>query len=75
MGRQSSHDGEEMKCKLDHFRLKPNAVELVSRCSTHDWDFGQRPQSQCPIGRIEEAADKAIEKIREERARHPAQFG
>ena len=42
------------------------ATVAISRCETHNWDFGQaRVVGPCPIGRIEAARDEAIAKIRE----------
>jgi hypothetical protein len=43
------------------------AAKAALRCETHDWSFGGAipAMEQCPIGRIEEAADKAIARIRE----------
>lgn len=45
-------------------------------CETHDWVFIGMPSLHCPIGRIEETAEKAIAKIRAEGERYadvPAQ--
>jgi hypothetical protein len=63
-----------MKCELESFLVPdvpPGYVacgaassKAVTRCKTHDWTFQELASLCCPIGRIEEAADKAIEKIR-----------
>jgi hypothetical protein len=39
-------------------------THAVTECLTHNWTFDGRPALKCPIGRIEEAADRAIERIR-----------
>lgn len=42
------------------------AAVAVSRCETHNWDFGRGPtQALCPIGRIEKATEEAIARIKE----------
>jgi hypothetical protein len=41
------------------------AAKAITRCETHDWTFDGPASLMCPIGRIEDAADKAIAKIRE----------
>jgi hypothetical protein len=43
-----------------------HAVKAITRCETHDWTFDGPASLHCPIGRIEQAADKAIAKIRRE---------
>lgn len=36
----------------------------VTRCQTHQWDFGQVPAtSPCPLGRIEQATEEGLAKI------------
>ena len=42
------------------------ATVAVSRCETHNWDFGRAPVTNglCPLGRIEEATEEAIAKIK-----------
>jgi hypothetical protein len=42
-------------------------TKAETRCVTHDWLFEGQPKLTCPIGRIEEAADDAIKRIRAER--------
>lgn len=61
-----------MKCKLRTFMVSGSPLYFVNgtahsvtRCETHDWTFEGPPLLQCPIGRIEEAADKAIAKIKQ----------
>ena len=43
------------------------ASKAVGRCMTHNFDMPDAPMSHdtlCPIGQIEEATEKALEKIR-----------
>lgn len=60
-----------MKCVLHSFMVPDGppyyangGAHAVTRCETHDWTFEGAASLRCPIGRIEEAADKAIEKIK-----------
>ena len=39
------------------------AAKAITRCETHDWTFEGHPSVMCPIGRIEDAAEKAIARI------------
>jgi hypothetical protein len=62
----------EMMCKLISFMVPEGppyyangAAKAITRCETHDWTFEGHPSLMCRIGRIEDAADKAIAKIRE----------
>lgn len=43
-------------------------VKTVTRCETHNWTFDGAASLMCPIGRIEEATDNAIARIRAEKA-------
>ena len=61
-----------MKCELMSYVVPEGPpfyafgpTKAVTRCTAHDWIFDGTAQLQCPIGRIEDAADKAITKIRE----------
>jgi hypothetical protein len=40
------------------------AGKAVTQCITHDWTFEGPAKPSCPIGRIEEAADKAVSRVR-----------
>jgi len=59
-----------MKCNIQSFMLNKTPfgmAEATSICHTHHWQFGNLPvghDTVCPIGRIEEARDNAIEEIR-----------
>jgi hypothetical protein len=48
----------------------PGAVageaKAITQCTTHNWTFEGQPFLTCPIGRIEDAAEEAIRKIRAE---------
>ena len=59
-----------MKCELLGYMVPEGppffangASRAVTRCLTHDWTFDGRAGSLCPIGRIEAAADAAVERI------------
>jgi hypothetical protein len=59
-----------MKCSIKSFVIAAHPFgqgEATSICETHHWQFGNLPvgpDTVCPIGRIEEARDNAIEEIR-----------
>jgi hypothetical protein len=60
-----------MACRLSLF-MAPDGppfyanapAKTVTRCETHDWQFNGPATGLCPIGRIDEAADKAIARVR-----------
>jgi hypothetical protein len=52
-------------CRLTSLMAPANGTRGPARCETHDWTFDGPAAPQCPIGRIEEAADRAIARIRE----------
>ena len=64
-----------MKCRIECFIVPENPFQLGGSvgtsqcaCNVHFWKFekGQQvyPNMECPIGRIESAADEAIARIR-----------
>jgi hypothetical protein len=59
-----------MKCELRSYMVPvgtpPCEAKAVTECTTHNWTFQGPPKLSCPIGRIEEAADEAIKRIRAE---------
>lgn len=59
------------KCKLLNFMVPEGppyyasgASRAVTRCETHNWTFEGPPTELCPIGRIEQATEQAIERIK-----------
>lgn len=67
----STSQGQKVKRCTLHSWMVPefpdratSTAKAITRCETHDWTFDGPPSLMCPIGRIEEAADKAIAKIR-----------
>ena len=59
-----------MICNIEtyHISLEPfGTAKAVHKCTTHDWvvEYPVSPGYLCPIGRIEEARDKAIAAIEE----------
>jgi hypothetical protein len=63
--------GSRATCKLVSYVVPDGppyyangTTHAVTKCETHDWTFDGTAQLKCPIGRIEEAAEKAIAKIR-----------
>jgi hypothetical protein len=58
-----------MKCKIISYMVPegpPNAgTKAVCKCASHEWIFEGpfSPEMMCPIGRIEDATEKAIERI------------
>lgn len=63
-----------MRCELRSFMVQSDAAtgaaKAITQCITHNWTFEGPPKLTCPIGRIEEAADEAIQRIRAEREAH-----
>jgi hypothetical protein len=60
-----------MACRLSSFMVAEGApyyangpAKAVTRCETHDWQFNGPATGLCPIGRIDEAADRAIARVR-----------
>jgi hypothetical protein len=58
-----------MKCQMESFAISSepfgNAVSYTT-CRTHNWALGSipvGPDTQCPIGQIEDACDAAIARI------------
>ena len=59
-------------CKLRSFMVPDGpyysngscGAKPVTMCDTHNWTFEGPAQLRCPIGRIEEAAEAAIARIR-----------
>jgi hypothetical protein len=39
-------------------------AHAITRCETHDWTFEGPASELCPIGRIEQATEQAIAKIK-----------
>ena len=61
-----------MKCEIVSFAMSDSpfaAARAVHTCKTHSWPMGTGfpVESLCPIGRIEEARDQAIEAINEQK--------
>jgi hypothetical protein len=61
-----------MKCKLIAYAVPDgppyyaNApAKTAWKCETHNWVMDYVVEDMCPIGKIEDATDKAIEKINE----------
>lgn len=58
-----------MRCKIvsysvpDNPQLSTSNYHVESRCETHFWHGGPIINDLCPIGRIEDATNKAIERI------------
>jgi hypothetical protein len=62
-----------MKCKIVSWLMPEGPpyyangpVRTISRCETHEWSFEGPAQEICPLGRIDEATDRAIERIKKE---------
>ena len=56
-----------MKCQIVNYMIPvDNGPEArgVSRCDTHHWVFDYPCPGPCPIGRIEEATEEAIARIK-----------
>ena len=59
-----------MKCELESYMIcsEPfGEAKTQTMCRTHNWPLDSLPVSTntlCPIGRIEQATEEAIEKIR-----------
>lgn len=60
-------------CQIVHllapedWRVANSPTVAVSQCQTHDWAFGRAPVHEsglCPLGRIEQATEDAIARIK-----------
>jgi hypothetical protein len=59
-----------IRCKLIAYAVPEgppyfvySQTKTVWKCETHNWMMDYVVEDMCPIGRIEDAADKAIERI------------
>ena len=60
-----------MKCRIISYMVPEGPpyyangqVRAVSKCETHGWTFDGPCTEMCPLGRIDDATEKAIERIK-----------